>query len=206
MSRPAKNANDADLDAELIEQTKQGRTEAYGELVAKYQNRLYHALVAAFGDETEAEDVCQEAFVQAYTKLDSFRGDSAFYTWLYRIAFNTFVSSKRRKRPRISVDQHREAFGSEPVDCAESASERVDRQERASIVHQALDQVSDEHRRILILREMEEMDYESIAEVLDLPVGTVRSRLHRARSQLRVEIERLDKQPSNQNIDSRSQE
>jgi len=175
-----------------IQRCLDGENEAFGELVCHYQDRLFHALVHAFGDRTEAEDVVQEAFVQAFIKLSSFRRDSSFYTWLYRIAFNTSISRKRRKRPALSVDQTRETMGDEPIDQGEGPEHQLQRRERADEVREALERVSEEHRTILVLREMEDMDYESISEILDLPIGTVRSRLHRARSQLKVELEKVE--------------
>ena len=178
-------------DDQVIQRCLDGETEAFGELVLKYQNRLFSAVSNAFGDQTEAEDVVQETFVQAFTKLASFRSESSFYTWLYRIAFNTSISRNRRKRPTVSVEQSREVFGREPQGSDEDPRDELERKERAVEVHAALQRISDEHRSILVLREIEDMDYEAISQVLDLPIGTVRSRLHRARLQLRTELERM---------------
>lgn len=175
-------------DVELIDACLCGDSASFGELVRKYQDRLFHTMRHVVSSREEAEDVVQEAFVQAFVKLASFKRNSAFYTWLYRIAFNTAISRGRRKRPEASVDAARERVGEEPMDDTEDAAERVLRQERAGQVQQALTELSDEHRAILVLREMEGLCYEEIAEVLDLPVGTVRSRLHRARSQMREEL------------------
>ncbi len=175
-------------DVELIDACLCGDSASFGELVRKYQDRLFHTMRHVVSSREEAEDVVQEAFVQAFVKLASFKRNSAFYTWLYRIAFNTAVSRGRRRRPEMSVDAAREAIGEEPMDNTEDAAERVLRQERAVQVQQALTELSDEHRAILVLREMEGLCYEEIAEVLDLPVGTVRSRLHRARSQMREQL------------------
>jgi RNA polymerase sigma-70 factor (ECF subfamily) len=133
--------------------------------------------------------VAQEAFVQAYVKLASFAGESAFYTWLYRIAFNAAISRRRRQRDAASVEHTRELTGQEPFDDTEPAEERVLREERAAAVQQALTLLSEEHRAILVLREVEGCDYDEIAEVLDIPVGTVRSRLHRARLHLREQLD-----------------
>ena len=139
----------------------------------------------------EAEDVAQEAFVQAFVKLSSFRRNSAFYTWLYRIAFNTSISRSRRKRPELSVDRAREEAGVEPMDNLEEPTDRLLRQERAEQVQQALTALSEEHRAVLVLREMDGLCYDEIADVLDMPVGTVRSRLHRARLHMREELEEI---------------
>jgi RNA polymerase sigma-70 factor, ECF subfamily len=178
-------------DQQLIRQASAGDTTAYGALVRKYQDRLCTSLLSICGTLHEAEDVAQEAFVQAYIKLDKFAGHSAFYTWLYRIAFNAAISRKRRRREEQSVDHSRDQFGVEPLDDGEAADARVLRRERAVQVRQALNQLSEEHRTIIVLREIDGRDYDAISEVLDLPVGTVRSRLHRARLQLKEQLEAI---------------
>jgi RNA polymerase sigma-70 factor (ECF subfamily) len=175
-------------DARLIKDSLQGDSAAFGQLVRKYQDRLFNTVVHVAGSREEAEDVVQEAFVQAYLKLSSFHGNSAFYTWLYRIAFNIAVSRRRRKKNELSLDASREDAGREPTDDVESPGEHVLREERAHLVHAALASLSEEHRAILVLREMDGFEYEQISEILDLPTGTVRSRLHRARLQLREQL------------------
>lgn len=175
-------------DATLIDLALGGDAAAFGALVRRYQDRLYTALIHIAGSRDEAEDVAQDAFVQAYLKLHTFERQSKFYTWLYRIAFNAAVSRRRKRRTEGSIEQARAAAGEEPKDCGERPEERLLRQERANLLTQALHGLSEEHRAILILREMEGCDYEQIAEILDLPVGTVRSRLHRARAHLRMEL------------------
>ena len=175
-------------DAQLIDEALDGESAAFGQLVRKYQDRLYNTIAHVGGCRDEAEDVVQEAFVQAFVKLSSFRRDSAFYTWLYRIAFNTAVSRRRRRKTELSVERGREALGVEPLDDGDAPDDPLLREERVGMVRQALSALSEEHRAILVLREMEGCCYETIAEVLDLPIGTVRSRLHRARLQLREEL------------------
>ena len=178
-------------DVELIEACLSGDSASFGTLVLKYQNRLFNTMCHVAGGREEAEDVVQEAFVQAYLKLSTFQCNSAFYTWLYRIAFNTAISRRRRRRPQASVDAAREAAGDDPMDAGEDTVDRLLRQERAAQVHQALRELSDEHRAILVLREMDSLSYDEIADILDLPVGTVRSRLHRARSQMRDQLKEV---------------
>ncbi len=175
-------------DAQLIEQSLNGDSAAFGQLVRKYQDRLYNTVVHVVGCREQAEDVVQDAFVQAYVKLHTFQGNSAFYTWLYRIAFNTAISHQRRKKVEVSVDLSREQSGTEPIDSGDGPGDRIEREERVVMVRQALDVLSEQHRAILVLREMEGCCYETIADILDLPIGTVRSRLHRARLQLRDEL------------------
>ena len=117
-------------DSQLIDETLSGRSAAFGQLVQKYQDRLYNTLVHMAGDPDEARDVVQDAFVQAFLKLESFRGSSAFYTWLYRIAFNVAASRRRSRRPTASIDQAREMVGVEPVDTADEPSEQLERKEK----------------------------------------------------------------------------
>jgi RNA polymerase sigma-70 factor, ECF subfamily len=181
-------------DATLIAETLAGQTAAFGKLVEKYQDRLFNTMTHLAGNVEDARDTVQEAFVQAFVKLDSFRGASAFYTWLYRIAFNISVGQRRKQRPVGSIDGNRERFGAEPVDDCIGPEEKLEQQERCGQVRQALTRLSEEHRKILVLREIDGCDYESIAEILDLPVGTVRSRLHRARMQLREELNEADEE------------
>lgn len=172
-------------DAELIAQTLRGQPASFGVLVRKYQDRLYNAVAHSMGNAEDARDAVQEAMVQAFLRLETFQQSSAFYTWLYRIAFNIAASHRRRKHITASVDQAREATGQEPVDAGPDPGDRIEQEERCQQVRQAIAQLSEEHRSVLVLRDMEGFCYEEIAEVLNLPVGTVRSRLHRARMQLR---------------------
>jgi RNA polymerase sigma-70 factor, ECF subfamily len=172
-------------DASLIAATLAGDSAAFGRLVAAYQDRLYNSLVRVFGSSEDAADVVQDAFVQAFTKLDTFRGTSAFYTWLYRIAFNLAMSHARRGRKTASLDGMKSTLGEEPMDGRPTAEADVMQQERAELVHAALGQLSMDYRQILVLREIDGCRYDEIAEILDLPVGTVRSRLFRARMEMR---------------------
>ncbi len=178
-------------DSQLIEEALAGETVSFGKLVRKYQDRLYNTLVHVTGSRHEAEDVAQEAFLQAYTKLSSFQGKSNFYTWLYRIAFNTSISRRRRRRSQASLDQVQEKTGCEPADPSDAPDAQLQRQERVELLRAALNELSEEHRRILVLREIDGCCYETISEALCLPVGTVRSRLHRARIQLRDRLKQV---------------
>ena len=169
---------------ELIRQALDGHSEAYGRLVERYQDRLYSAMLHIVGSADEAEDVVQDSFVQAYIKLNTFQGNSRFFTWLYRIAFNNALSRRRRRRTDMSIEQSREASGGEPEDRHEAPDEPMLRDERIAMVKAAMRRLTEEHRNILVLREMQDMPYEDIAEILEINIGTVRSRLSRARNQL----------------------
>ncbi len=173
----------------LIRITLAGDQAAFGELVRRYQDRLLTAMTAVCGSVSEAEDVIQEAFLQAYCKLDSFRSESRFYTWLYRIAFNMSVNMKRKKRPTLSVDHVRESTGWDAADSGPAPDDGLQRVERSEQLMAAIGRLAEEFRQVLVLRELEGFCYETISEVLDLPIGTVRSRLHRARQQLREDLQ-----------------
>ena len=176
-------------DNQLIDDALAGRSAAFGQLVLKYQDRLFTALAHAIGCVEEARDVAQEAFVQAFVKLETFQRQSSFYTWLYRIAFNAAVSRTRKKRPQTSLDERREAVGLEPTDPRdEGPTDVLERRERVTQVRNALDALPTDYRTVLVLREIDGCDYEQISEILDVPVGTVRSRLHRARLQLKDQL------------------
>jgi RNA polymerase sigma-70 factor (ECF subfamily) len=174
-------------DDTLIDETLAGNPAAFGELVRKYQNRLYQSVYHAQSAHADAEDIVQDAFVQAFVKLASFQRQSGFYTWLYRIAFNIAVSHRRRRKAMVSLEQQRETTHCEPCSTAADPHQELHVAEEVRMLRAALLELDDERRQIIVLREIDELSYEQIAAITDLPIGTVRSRLHRARQQL-VEI------------------
>jgi RNA polymerase sigma-70 factor, ECF subfamily len=178
-------------DARLIAETLAGTSAAFGQLVLKYQDRLFNTLVHVVGSREDARDVVQDAFVQAFVNLRGFQQTSAFYTWLYRIAFNVAASLGRRRKPVLSIERARDVAGQEPVDGQAGPSQRAEQQERCRQVQEAIAALSEEHRAILVLREIDGCCYETIGQILDLPIGTVRSRLHRARLQLKDELKEV---------------
>ena len=178
-------------DAQLIDQTLAGQPEAFGELVLKYQDRLFNTVFHVVGHAEDARDIVQETLVQAFIKLESFRRQSAFYTWLYRIAFNTAISQRRLRRPMVSMDGTRGNPHVEPADGENNPAENLEQKERCRQVRQAIAQLAEEYRTVIVLREIDGCCYETIAEVLDLPIGTVRSRLHRARLQLKESLSKV---------------
>jgi RNA polymerase sigma-70 factor (ECF subfamily) len=190
-------------DDPLINAALSGDTDAFGNLVRKYQDRLYHAMTHMLGSAADAEDVVQDSFVQAFLKLETFRRNSGFYTWLYRIAVNAAISLKRRRRVLPSIDRMHETTPLEPVDRGPSPDGPLIERERAGQLHAAMATLADDYRQVLVLREMEGFDYQAIADVLDLPVGTVRSRLFRARMQLREQLKSvLDQELGDTNHDT----
>ena len=188
----------SDDDHRLIRDCLEGRTEAFGELVHRHQDRLYNTVYRLLDNAEDARDVVQDAFLSAYQSLDSFKGDSLFFTWLYRIAVNTAFSLKRKQRATLSIYRGgAESSGHEPHDPSresqpDHALEVADEERR---VQQALNRLSPEHRLVLIMKDMEGQKYEVMAEVLGVPIGTIRSRLHRARMELReILLQAEDKQ------------
>ena len=173
---------------QLVHKAAGGNTEAFGELVRAYQHRLFSTVVHIVRCRAEAEDIVQDAMVQAFVKLSTFRGGSSFYTWLYRITVNLALSRGRRHRARQSLEQAQDVMLDEPADPQGSPSDLLMRQERASEIKRALASLSDEQRSILLLRGVEGFDYETIGRILNLNPGTVRSRLHRARAELRAKL------------------
>ena len=156
----------------------------------KYQDRLYNTMVRAMGHAEDARDIVQDTFVQAFLKLETFEQNSEFFTWLYRIAFNMAATYGRRKRPAGSVEQLREATGQDPVDRGPGPAERLEQEERRRQVQEAIGQLDDEYRNVVLLREIEGCCYQTIAEILNVPVGTVRSRLHRHASSCEISLRR----------------
>ena len=179
-------------ETQLIDLAVQGDRSAFTALVELNQERLFASMIQVTGSPDEAEEVVQEAFIRAFMKLDTFQRNSQFFTWLYRIAFNSALTRKRRKRARISLDHWRENNGLEVADPSDAVDEPMLRQERVDLVRAAIEILSEDHRAILVLREMQERSYEDIAEILDISIGTVRSRLSRARNQLKATLEAME--------------
>ncbi|WP_067587904.1 RNA polymerase sigma factor RpoE [Endozoicomonas ascidiicola] len=188
--------NSQDSDQQLVDRVKQGDKRAYDMLVIKYQQRILGLVGGYVNDFQEVQDVAQEAFIKAYRALDKFRGDSSFYTWLYRIAVNTaknHLVSKGRRLPVSDVDVH-------DADFLETATSLriVDTPERnlycdeiEQVIHSVIRRLPDELRTAVMLREFDGLSYEEIADVMDCPVGTVRSRIFRAREAIDREIRPL---------------
>jgi RNA polymerase sigma-70 factor (ECF subfamily) len=184
-----------DDDRRLIAACLGGKRDAFGELVSRYQGRLYNAAIRLVDNAEDAADVVQDAFLNAFTSLSSFKGDSEFFTWLYRIAFNTAISLKRKKRPTVSLEATRAGGdGIDPDDPSEYTrpGAALERSEDERQLHAAMARLSYEHREALVLKDIEGLKYEEMAEILGVPVGTVRSRLHRARTELRDLLEAND--------------
>lgn len=194
-------ATPATGDAELMQAARGGDRAAFGQLVVRLQDRLFTAVLRMVGDRDEARELTQEAFTRALMKLESFRGDAQPYTWLFRIAVNLAISRLRKdgRRRVFSLDADRNGVA-RSEDQAAGLVERASRQrtetpdavaernERRQQVLSALGRLDAEYRAILVMRDIEGFDYQQMADVLDLPLGTLKSRLFRARLALRDEL------------------
>ncbi len=180
----------SDADLEIINRVRAGDVDAYGVLVKRYQDRIYSVVFNYIHNREDASDIVQDSFVKAYMKLQTFDSESAFYTWLYRIAINAAIDHIRKKKSRnvesLDDDKFTES-NFEPVSKDGSADpERVAiRSEQAAILRKALDSLSDKLKAVAVLHDVEGLSQEEVAQVLGIPVGTVKSRVSRARAELR---------------------
>jgi RNA polymerase sigma-70 factor (ECF subfamily) len=178
---------DRDIDQQLVLRAQKGDKRAFGLLVEKYQRKLARLLSRYVRDPAEVEDVTQEAFVKAYRALPAFRGDSAFYTWLYRIGINTaknYLMAMGRRAPTTTEVEAEEAEShedGEQLRDISSPESMLLSKEIAATVNDTIQALPEELRTAIQLREIEGMSYEDIARVMDCPIGTVRSRIFRAR-------------------------
>jgi len=188
---------DRDIDQQLVERVQKGDQRAFGLLVEKYQRKLGRLLGRMIRDQAEVEDVVQESFIKAYRALPNFRGDSAFYTWLYRIGINTAKNHlvAMGRRPQVSNDieiEDAENFedGDElrTVDTPES---ELMTKEIAQTVNAAMEALPEELKSAISLREIEGLSYEEIASMMNCPIGTVRSRIFRAREAIAEKLRPL---------------
>ena len=186
--------SDRDEDQRLVEAAQRGDKRAFELLIAKYQRKIFRLLSRLVRDPAEVEDVAQEAFIKAYRALPSFRGDSAFYTWLYRISINTaknWLSAQGRRAPTSTATDFDEAetfeHGDQLRDMDTPDSLLLTKQV-GEAVNRAIDKLPEDLRQAIVLREIEGMSYEEIAEAMNCPIGTVRSRIFRAREAIATEL------------------
>lgn len=187
-------------DAALLDRCRRGELAAFGPLIRKYQDRVYNAILRMCGHPDDAEELCQETFVKALQNVGTFRQDSRLYTWLFRIATNLTISHRRRSRRARMWSL--ESSGRDDEDSPRGADalpdrgqvsphEAVERDDAHRRVMAALGELDEEFQAVVVLRDMEDMNYEQISDVLEIPVGTVKSRLYRARCMLQEKLQDL---------------
>ncbi len=188
--------DDHSLELQLIARARKGDADAYGRLVEMHQNRIYASVLRIVRDEHRAFDIVQEAFVQAYRAIDTYEDRAKFSTWLYRIAMNLITSHHRYEsaqkrggdRGKTSLDvEGMPEPGAEQRDPGDHAAAG----EIGAIVRAAIDELEDEYREVIVMRDLQDLSYEEIADLLKVPPGTVRSRLHRGREKLKEKLKHL---------------
>jgi RNA polymerase sigma-70 factor (ECF subfamily) len=189
-------------DAELVDRFKGGDQHAFSHIVRRYQDRVFGLCLRWLGERALAEEVAQDVFVALYRSLGRFRGESSLSTWIYRVSVN-HCKNKRLYSSRRRRDRHEPLEGRPREDgpvrelpaSGRGTEAHTERSEAQALVHEALEAISEEHRQVIVLRDIQDLDYHEIAEILDLPRGTVKSRLHRARTELaRVLRNRIGKE------------
>ncbi|MEO2173398.1 MAG: RNA polymerase sigma factor RpoE [bacterium] len=186
-----------ETDQQLVERVQRGDKRAYDLLVLKYQHKIVALVSRYLRDQDEVQDVTQEAFIKAYRALPRFRGDSAFYTWLYRIAINTaknHLVSRSRRPPSTDVDIDEGEFqeNSGALADIQNPENSLATDQLEAVVYKAIDDLAEDLKVAITLREFEGLSYEEIAEIMECPVGTVRSRIFRAREAIEKKIAAID--------------
>lgn len=177
-------------DRELVEKARKGDQEAFEQLVLDNQNRVYSLALRLLGDREEAADLAQEAFVKAWQGLSSFQGESSFATWVYRLTTNVCIDYLRKKKrreavePAVSLDDEDSGWA-EPADWEGDPQKQLEQSERGNALARALERLPEWQRRALMLRELSGLSYQEIGQALELDIGTVKSRISRARLSLR---------------------
>ncbi len=188
---------DSEVDQQLVERAQRGDKYAFELLVVKYQRRLARLISRFVRDAAEVEDVTQEAFIKAYRALPAFRGESAFYTWLYRIGINTaknYLLALKRRAPTSTSSNTEDAEGFEDAGLLQEVStpeNELMSKQVVEVVNSSLQELPDDLRTALTLREIEGLSYEEIASVMNCPIGTVRSRIFRAREAISTNLRPL---------------
>lgn len=184
------------VDQELVQRVQAGDKGAFDVLIMKYQQRIVNVINGFVHDPVEAQDVAQEAFIKAYRAIPNFRGDSAFYTWLYRIAINTsknYLTAKARRPPAVDVDAEdaTNVFDAPELKEFETPESNLVSDELEQAIHQAIADLQEDTATAIKLREFEGMSYEEISQVMECPIGTVRSRIFRAREAIEQKIQTI---------------
>jgi RNA polymerase sigma-70 factor, ECF subfamily len=192
----AQVAPEVDVDQQLVERVQKGDKRAFDLLVLKYQHKIFAVVSRFIRDHAEVQDVAQDAFIKAYRALPNFRGESAFYTWMYRIAINTaknYLVARNRRPPASDLDVEDAEFfaGNDAMHEMNTPERNLLRDELQAVIDQAFQDLPEDLRTAVTLREIEGLSYEEIAEAMDCPIGTVRSRIFRAREAIDKKIQPL---------------
>lgn len=187
-------------DAALVAQTKEGNREAFSTLVVRYQDRVVNLVYRRLNDREAALDVAQEIFLKAYRGLDRFQGQSKFFTWLFRITMNETISARRkrsRRIPALSLDRESPTGErlSDPAATAFDPSEGLEREDDQAMVRRAIFELDEELGQVLVLRDIEGFSYQEIATILKIPLGSVKSRIHRSRQTLKERLTKVIERP-----------
>ncbi len=187
---------ETNVDQELVRRVQHGDKQAFDVLVRKYQQKIVKLISRYVRDQDEALDVAQETFIKAYRALATFRGDSAFYTWLYRIAINTaknYLVAQSRRPPDTDIDAEDavQFDGDSKLRDTDLPEQLVHRDQVERVIYEAIDALPEDLRTAITLRELEGLSYEEIAQAMDCPIGTVRSRIFRAREAIEQKLKPL---------------
>lgn len=177
-----------DPDKELIQSIQKGDRLAFNQLVLKYRTRVMGVATRMLGDRGEAEDLAQDVFVKVYRSMPGFRGASLFSTWLFRITTNSCLNQKRSRRPETQISNGADGPELAVADPSSNPHHLLEQKELKIVLEKSIQSLPEEQRIVLILRDIEGLSYEAIADSLELELGTVRSRLHRARLQVQASI------------------
>lgn len=185
-----------DVDQQLVERVQKGDKRAFDLLILKYQHKIFAVISRFIRDHSEVQDVAQDAFIKAYRALPNFRGESAFYTWMYRIAINTaknYLVARNRRPPATDLEVEDAEFysGNEAMHEMNTPESSLMRDELQAVIDLAFQELPEDLRRAVTLREIDGLSYEEIAAAMDCPIGTVRSRIFRARESIDKKIQPL---------------
>ena len=179
--------SDSISDADYVQRLQRGQTDAFEALIRRHEKTIFNLVYRMLGDYDEAAETCQEVFLSAYRAIGTFRGDANFSTWLYRIALNH--ASTRRKSINLRHQRNVSIDNTEPMrDLQPGPAESLEKKEIRDTVQRALSTLSEDDAAVILLRDLQDVPYDEVALVLEVPVGTVKSRLHRARQALKTEL------------------
>ncbi|MCL5283900.1 MAG: sigma-70 family RNA polymerase sigma factor [Armatimonadetes bacterium] len=184
-----------ELDSEILQRCRQGDRDAFDQLFRRYQQSIYNFAYRLTGDADEASDITSDAFLRVFNAINTFRGDASFTTWLFRIVTNVFLDEKKRQRVRAhsSLDEYQSdvesGYERQVTDPSPTPSEIVESEERSELIQNAINQLPEYQRVMVVLFHIEGKSYEEISHIMQMPIGTVKSRLNRARLALREIME-----------------